>query len=60
MNTYFAAQEGWIEGAYRMAGDPLQMKEEQAKYLLPSGIITSEKPSAAKSAPKPVKSEVSE
>lgn len=49
--TYYAAVEGFIHGAYRKVGDSLgQLTERQAKYLLMSGLVTTQSPKGAERA----------
>lgn len=46
--TYYAAAEGFIEGAYRKVGDKVgTLTDRQAKYLLMDGTITAKAPEVA-------------
>lgn len=45
MKKYYAAVEGYINGAYRKKGEPAgALSERQAKYLVLSGLVTDKKP----------------
>jgi hypothetical protein len=47
VKTYYAAVEGFIEGAYRKVGETVgQMTETQAKYLIMAGHVTDTAPVA--------------
>jgi len=39
-NTFYATFEGEIAGSWRKVGAPIQMTEEQAKYMLLAGNIS--------------------
>ncbi|MDQ0422291.1 hypothetical protein J2045_003339 [Peteryoungia aggregata LMG 23059] len=47
MKTYYAAVEGFIEGAYRKVGESVgKMTDDQAKYLVMAGHVTDVAPAA--------------
>jgi len=46
---YFAKSDGWIAGAYRRQGEPIELTEVQAKYE----SVTTEDPNAPNVEPAP-------
>ncbi len=47
MQTYTVNQDGWLDGNYRTKGEPVQMTEEQAKWLVLGDRISEAAPSSA-------------
>lgn len=41
--TYYATVEGMINGSHRKVNDELQLTDREAKYLVMSGLISTEK-----------------
>ncbi|WP_421983347.1 hypothetical protein [Roseibium sp.] len=51
MKTYYALQEGVIDGTYRHAGEPVgEYTAKQAKYLEMANLISSEPPKTERTA----------
>jgi hypothetical protein len=55
---YQVAADGWLDGAYRRAGDAVEMEEAAAHYLVLNGQLVARdagdaQPAAAKPAPGP-------
>jgi hypothetical protein len=51
LKTYYAVQEGVIDGTYRLAGEPVgEYSAKQAKYLEMANLISSEPPKAERTA----------
>lgn len=48
VKTYAVLTEGFINGRLRAVGDPVEMTEKQAKYLLLNGQIGGKAPQAKK------------
>lgn len=48
---YFVQVEGMIDGAHRVVNDELNLTDREAKYLVMSGLVATEKKGAKGEAP---------